>query len=254
MDIKKYRRYLSEISALYSISEIEAEAIFKAAVARAYNAIGSAYIWKDGTITLAKDDRGAVIYLKNYVVSQKQYSRIISIFDEMLMDYAQKRDALNFALAVKNRLIDVEIIAETDVCFIVKPIINFGSIEGYGFILPKNKLFHNEVLTLHDQTKVNCKGFNQNENAVLLSRFDRQVALDIFHQHFNECLKSLNRVYLYKSISVQLNPHTKAITFILDWQTKPSSVVISFLCKELRSVLGRCNIIFKELGYAKKRS
>ena len=252
MDVKKYRRYLSEISALYSISEIEAEAIFKACVARAYDAIGSAFIWNDGTITLAKGDRGAVIYLKNYVVSQRQYNRIITIFDEMLMDYAQKRDALNFALSVKNRVIDVEIIAETDTCFIAKPIIDFGSIEGYGFILPKNKLFHNEKLFVHDQIKACCKGFNQSENAVLLNRFDKQVALEIFHQHFNACLKSLNRVYLYKSIFVQLNPHKKAITFILDWKTKPSSVVISFLCKELRSELGRCNIIFKELGHAKQ--
>lgn len=253
MDVKKYRRYLSEISALYSISEIEAEAIFKAAVARAYNAIGSSYIWEDGTITLAKDDKGAVIYLKNYVVSQKQYNRIIGIFDEMLMDYAQKRDSLNFAISVRSRVIDVEILAETDTAFIVKPIITFGSIEGYGCVLPKNKLFFNEQLAIHDKIKVCCKGFNQNEKAVLMNRFDKQVALDVFHYHFNECLKSLNRVYLYKSIYVQLNPHTKAITFILDWKTKPSSVVISFLCKELRNELGRCNIIFKELGYAKKR-
>lgn len=251
MDVKKYRHYLSEISALYSISKVEAEAIFKSAVARAYNAIGSAYIWDDGTITITKDDKGATLYVKNFVISTKQYTQIIKIFEQLLMDYAQKRDALVFANSARGKMIDVEIIDDCDDGYLVKPLNSSGYIDGYKFILTQNKLFHGEHFRVKTRTKVLCKGFNSERKIVVLSRFEQAIALDIFQKCFLECLNSLGKHYSYQSIHVNMNGKTKAITFFVDWDKRPSSFVISWLCKELRSVLGRCNIIYKEVRFAK---
>ncbi|NBL00444.1 MAG: hypothetical protein EOM50_21065, partial [Erysipelotrichia bacterium] len=65
MNVRKYKRYISEISARYGISEIETEALFKMAIARAYNAFGSAYVWEDGTISLAIS-QNSTLYIKHF--------------------------------------------------------------------------------------------------------------------------------------------------------------------------------------------
>ena len=250
MDAKKYERYLDEISARYSISMIEAEALFKMAIAKAYDAYGSAYVWEDGTITLAMDTNSAVFRIKNYIISQKQYAKIVKIFEALLFDYAQKSEALKFANVSKETLIQVEIIEETHESYIVKPCVSSGAIGGYRFILRKNKLFYKEEFLRSQKIECVCKGFYEKEGAVFLTRFDKQIARNLFLRFYKQCMESLGKYYEFKSVGIHLNPKSKAVTFIVDWKTRPSTTVISFLTKELQSVLGRCSIVYKELKHA----
>ncbi len=245
MNSKKYKRYIDEISARYTISDIEAEALFKMAIAKAYNAIGSAYVWEDGTITLVRDDQ-QILYIKNYVVSSKQYSLIVKNFETLLRDYAKKRDALNFALSCKGLVIRVEIIKKLENGYLVKPELASGAVDAYHFFLPNERLFFNESFNIGDKTNVYCKGFFQKDLMIHVSRFEEKIALDVFTQHFNACLVSLERVFLYKRLIVKLNVRTKAVSFILDWKKRPSAFVLSFLNKELKKEFGRCTISYKE--------
>ena len=145
----------------------------------------------------------------------------------------------------------LKLIDDCDDGYLVKPLNSSGYIDGYKFILTQNKLFHGEHFRVKIKTKVLCKGFNSERKIVVLSRFEQAIALDIFQKCFLECLNSLGKHYSYQSIHVNMNGKTKAITFFVDWDKRPSSFVISWLCKELRSVLGRCNIIYKEVRFAK---
>ena len=250
MNSKKYKRYIDEISARYTISDIEAEALFKMAIAKAYNAYGSAYVWEDGTITLAMDNHSTVFLIKNYIISQKQYIKIVKIFEAMLFDYAQKLEALKFATISKDALIEVEIMEETQEGYIVKPCVSIGAIGGYRFILRKNKLFYKETFLRSQKIECVCKGFHEKERAVFLTRFDEKIARNLFLRFYAQCMHSLGKYYEFKSLGIHLNPKSKAVTFIVDWKTRPSTTVISFLTKELQSVLGRCSIIYKELNHA----
>ena len=246
MNLKRYQDNLAAISSIYGTTEFETESFFLCAIARAYNAVGSAYVWPDGTITLARDDK-PTLYIKNYVVSSKQYGLIIKHFEALLGEYARKRDALNFALSFKGQIIQVEIIQKLENGYLVKPILTSGFIDGYRFFLPNERLFFKESFNIGEETDVCCKGFFQKDLAILVSRFDEKIALSIFTQHFNACLESLERVFLYKRLHVKLNVRTKTVSFILDWEKRPSAFVLSFLNKELKKEFGRCTISYKEV-------
>ena len=220
------------------------------AIAKAYNAYGSAYVWDDGTITLAIDNHSAVFRIKNYIISQKQYVKIVKIFETLLFDYAQKSEAVKFANLSKEMLILVEIIDETQESYIVRPCVSIGAIGGYRFVLRKNKLFYQETFSRTQKIECVCKGFQEKEGAVFLSRFDKQIAHNLFLNFYALCMQSLGKVYEYKSIDIVLNQKTKSVTFIVNWKTRPSTTVISFLTKELQSVIGRCSVVFKELKNA----
>ncbi len=84
MDVRRYKKYLNEVCDIYGINAIEAEALFKTAIARAYNTFGSAYIWEDGTISLAVGQEDKIL-LKNYIISAKQYIKITKHFTILLV-------------------------------------------------------------------------------------------------------------------------------------------------------------------------
>ena len=219
-------------------------------LARAYNAFGSAYVWEDGTISLALS-QNSTLYIKHFIISQKQYEKIAKILNSLLFEYSQKRDALQFTMQSHGKVIEVEVIGEEDGHFFVKPVLDVGTLDGgYRFILPKNKLFYNELLHVSSKLLCVCKGFFEKEKAILLSRFEKDMALFYFSQFFEECMQSIGKRYEYKHLDISLNKKSKNVTFVVIWKTKPSTTVISFLQKELNQVFGRCNIIFKELKHA----
>ncbi|MFW9620148.1 MAG: hypothetical protein ACMV0K_11780, partial [Sulfurospirillum sp.] len=80
-------------------------------LARAYNAFGSAYVWEDGTISLALS-QNSTLYIKHFIISQKQYEKIAKILNSLLFEYSQKRDALQFTMQSHGKVIEVEVIGE----------------------------------------------------------------------------------------------------------------------------------------------
>lgn len=110
-------------------------------LARAYNAFGSAYVWEDGTISLALS-QNSTLYIKHFIISQKQYEKIAKILNSLLFEYSQKRDALQFTMQSHGKVIEVEVIGEEDGHFFVKPVLDVGTLDGgYRFILPKISFF-----------------------------------------------------------------------------------------------------------------
>ena len=244
MDVRRYQKYLKEVSSVYGISPTEAEALFKTAIARAYNTFGSAYIWEDGTISLAMGNRENII-LKNYIVSARQYVNITKHFTILLEKHAYKRDTLFWAGKLKGSVISVKILEKSGDIYIVKPLLNVGGLDGYPFVLPVKKAL--DELSKNAIINVVCKGFSKKQKKVIVHQEDEAVALLAFEERFRMVLKALGKTYEYKSIEVNINTKTKGIVFNINWRTRPSATVISFLTKELNEKLGRCLILHKEI-------
>jgi len=245
MDVRKYKKYLKEVGSVYGINPIETESLFKTAIARAYNTFGSAYIWEDGTITLTMAEHES-ISLKNYIVSVKQYAKIIKHFTILLEKYAYKRDTLFWAGKLKGSVISVKILEKSGDVYIVKPLLDIGGLDGYPFVLPLKKVFQKELI-IGSATNVTCKGFSEKQKKVIVYQKDETVALLAFEESFRMALRALGKTYEYKDIRVDINSKTRSIVYSIDWQTRPSATVISFLNRELNEKFGRCSILHKEI-------
>lgn len=243
MDVRRYKKYLNEVCDIYGINAIEAEALFKTAIARAYNTFGSAYIWEDGTISLAVGQEDKIL-LKNYIISAKQYIKITKHFTILLEKHAYKRDTLFWVGKLKGSIISVKVLEKSGDMYIVKPCLEVGALDGYPFVLPLNKAFR-DGFKEGSTIDVVCKGFSRKMKKVIVYQEDEAVALFAFEACFQKAIKVLGKFYAYKSLNVAINLKTKNIVFNIHWSIKPSATVISFLTKELNEKLGRCIITCK---------
>ena len=160
-----------------------------------------------------------------------------------------------FANQIKGSIIEVLIINEDFDNFYLKPILDMGALTGYKFTLPKKKLFFGEEkkIQIGQKIRVTCKGFNSTTKSVLLSRFEKNLAGEIFERMFEENLAVLNEDYSYQNYSVKLNAKNRAIFVEISWDKKPTSSVISFMAKEMNEMLGRCTLIYNEVAKREER-
>lgn len=91
------------------------------------------------------------------------------------------------------------------------------------------------------------KGFNNTRKTVLLSRFEKRLAGDIFEGIFSESMSVLDEDYSYQNYEVKLNAKNRAIFIEISWGKKPTSSVISFIGKEMNEAVGRCTLIYNEI-------
>jgi len=240
VDNKSYKEYLQSVCSIYNTTEDEIYGLFLSAIAKAYRAVGAAYLHKDGTVTMAmeSDDK---LRVKDYIISSKQYTKIVSIFTKLLQEYCEKRDTRIFVNKVANSIIEVEIIKEVDKYYLVNPLVKKGFARGYEFRLKKEDCFSGEKLRVGNKIRVKCRGIKK-DGFVNINRFDVNICKGIFEEMFHKLVSQIDEEYNYSSVKVKLDSKSKRVNIIVRWARKPSSFFKGYLVKELEAIFGKCSI------------
>lgn len=248
MRSQKYQKYLKEVSNQYDLVETEVMGLFFSAIARAYDAIGSAYVWDDGTISLAVDQNSnKSLVIKDYVISSKQYDKITKIFVQLVERYSKQRDELYFLQKIKGKIIQAKISKDLGDKYSLLPIFDLGGIRNFQFLLPKSKVFSGDDLSIGSKIFVMCHGLKKyQEHFVECTRFDKKICGAIFVDEFNKLLRILNEKYCYENFSPILNHSSKEVIFLIEWKVLANGFFISELNKRLNLRIGKCLIRLKK--------
>jgi len=252
LNVKNYKKYLNEITQIYNLQESEVRGIFLQSVAKAYEALG-AYIWNDGTITVAQKNkkRREEIEVKDYVVSQRIYTKIVEHFIESVNEYSNVRDELDFALKLEREIIEVKVIKEMKDYYLCEPILEVGSVRNYRYILKKKKMFFGEKFKKNEVIKV-ASGELNNGREIAVERLNKTLCEMIFKEEFRELNRVLEEVYFYRNLSVSFsrsNFDTKSeVIFWVNFGAVPNLYFRQVLLKRLKDRVKRCKIVLKEKG------
>lgn len=241
VDNKNYNEYLQSVCSIYNTTEEEVYGLFLSAIARAYKAYGSAYLYEDGTISLALESDGKFI-IKDYIISGKQYAKIVSIFTKLLSDFCEKRDTRMFIKRVANSIIEVEVIDEKESYYLVNPLIEKGFARGYEFRLKKQDCFYGEKLRVGKKVKVKCGDIIPKKGFVKVFRFDEDVCKAVFEDMFHKLISKINEDYDYSNMKIKNDRKSKRVSIAVKWTKLPSSFFTSYLTKELEAIFGKCSI------------
>jgi len=238
---KNYKEYLQSVCSIYNTTEDEIYGLFLSAIGRAYGAIGAAYLYEDGTISIAVE-REKTFEVKDYIISSKQYEKIVSIFTKLLEEYCEKRDTKIFINKVVNTVIDVEIIKEFDRYYLVNPLVEKGFARGYKFRLKKTDCFSGEELKVGDRIQAKCRDVEKKNVYVGVYRFDVDICNDIFVRMFHKYVNRIDEEYDYSSVKIRLDRKSRRVNITVKWTKLPSSFFKSYLAKKMEEVFGKCSI------------
>lgn len=242
---KIYNELFTELEAKTGATKSELNFLLCASVSKVYGGINSALIWEDGTVTVAfaKDNE---FLLKDYVVSKKQFTKILHELNTRLVKRIQKQDIESYINAVVS-LSSIEFERKD---LIVLPEKTKGFLFDYKLKILHHDLFKNDFKNLKAQNHekyffIEIKKANSDNKTIRCKRFSSLVAKKIFNLIFNELNHALGKEYTCKKNVVQMNYKSKKVEFFVEFRNKASGTFVSELSKRLNEILGNVVVHFK---------
>lgn len=247
LNSKLYYSLFNEISSKTGIDKNQLDFYLSLSIARAYKGVNSALIWEDGTVTVAfLNDTGAV-YLKDYVVSKKNFEKILTELNKLIVNKINNGDVERFC----KQTIATSFIEIGKYNLIAEPEKTKGFLLDYKLTFKKNDTFKNDLNNIKNELFnkyffIELSKINKNKKQISCRRFNNKVANKVFMFLFEEFNKEINREYSIDKLISKLNSKTKKVDFFIEFRNKPSGMFVSELSKTLNKILGNVEIHFKK--------
>lgn len=251
IDTKTYNNLILDLVKKTGCTKSELENMLCIAIAKVYGGVNSALIYEDGSVSIAFVKDG-VIVVKDYIVSKKHFTQILSTMSSLLKEQVITVDMNNYLENVQENIYTVERMKLNKFEYKIELFEEHkrGFLRDYTFYISKNDLF------LNDEKKIKNDDFenffvtvfnlSKEKKRVLCGRFNKTIAKHIFNVEFEKVNKILSTNYSVVKVALDMNKKEKSVKYFIEFGNKPSGVFVSELSKRLKKNLGNVEIHFEK--------
>lgn len=251
IDAKTYNELISNLINKTGCSKDELENMLCVSIAKVYGGVNSALIWEDGSVSIAFVKDG-IINIKDYIVSKKHFTRILSAMNSLMKERIIKTDINNYLINSNEKVYEVEkiLIDKYEYTVELSDELKKGFLRDFDFYMSKNDGFFNDAKKIkNDEVEmffVTIFNLSHEKKRVLCGRFNKAIAKHIFDLEFRRINEILNTKYSYGKAVIQLDKKQKKVSYFIEFRNKPSGVFVSELSKRLNKNLGNVEIHFNK--------
>jgi len=244
------KNLIDEVSIEYGIPSFDVRTLLCKCISIAYGSFGdSAYILDNGRVALAYETNTDVLEIKEYTVSKRKFSDILSLLKKEFQNYLIQRDINNF-LHKNNMLIKAKLLKIANKNEFNLEIIDqhkMGFLKDIQLSISINALLPGEKKKLLKGEGAFFKviRWNYDKKRIECSRITKEVAIATFKEELFILNKQSKSNYSIKSIDAIFINNYKCIKYFIEFRNKPSGFILSRLNKVLNAKLMQSRFEFK---------
>lgn len=252
-----FSELFNEIELKTNIDNATLKVFLSQVISKVYGGVENALILNDGTISVPtkKHKDSDELIFKDYVVSQKKASEILSELEKVIKNEMVRRDIEKYLKEFNLSLISVEslFLKKNKYILKLKDEKRKGFLKDFIFHIRADDLLPNDLKNIEvnklitSDWKVQICANKFDKKLIFCRRFCKEVLLDIFEHEFNKLNQMLKTNYSYSKLNLTYNTKENYVGFQMIYKDVASSFFKKTLIKNLRKIISN-NLV---IGYKK---